>query len=73
MPPVGEESPPLHAGWGWGSCVATTLRSGKRVKERRKTGDEKGKGTEKGGEAWGNHQTLGEPVWLTRARETPEK
>ena len=38
MPPVEEESPPLHAGWGWGSCVATTLRSGKRVKERRRTG-----------------------------------
>ena len=25
MPPIEEESPPLHAGWGWGSCVATAL------------------------------------------------
>ena len=39
-------------------------------KDRR---DEKGKGTEKGEEAWGNHQTLGEPVWLTRSKVDPPK
>ena len=49
VPPVEEESPPLHAGWGWGSCVATTLRSRKRVKERRKTGGmRKGRGPKRG-------------------------
>ena len=40
-------------------------------KDRR---DEKGKGTEKRGSARGTHQTLGEPVWLTRRKvEIPRK
>ena len=30
--------------------------------------DEKGKETKGEGQAWGTHQTLGEPVWLTRSK-----
>ena len=38
-------------------------------KDRR---DEKGKGTEKGGEAWGNHQTPGELVWSPKSNKSKD-
>ena len=65
---------PITCGVGMGELCRHNfeIREESKGKEKDRR-DEKGKGTEKGGEAWGNHQTLGEPVWLTRSKVDPPK
>ena len=63
---------PITCGVGMGELHNFEIKEESKGKEKDRR-DEKGKGTEKGGEAWGNHQTLGEPVWLTRSKVDPPK